>query len=124
MDSEKKFVIPKVPKKHVVKTPVVKSEPLSWSDLRDPEEKEQKKRDDIKRERRPSSSSSSSETPETEEDYLKLMEKKSTISIERTERKGEWLTKEWIHMCRILLKFSQRFEALVIVSQAILSILA
>ena len=91
MESGKKFAIPKVPKKHVVKTPVAKSEPLSWSDLRDPGEEQ--KKDDIKRERRPSSSSSSSETPDAEEDYLKLMEKKSGISIDRTERKGEWLTK-------------------------------
>ena len=91
MESGKKFAIPKVPKKHVVKTPVAKSEPLSWSDLKDPQEEQ--KKDDIKRERRPSSSSSSSETPDAEEDYLKLMEKKSGISIDRTERKGEWLTK-------------------------------
>ena len=36
----------------------------------------------------------SKETPETEEDYLKLIKEKSAISIERSERKGEWLTKE------------------------------
>ena len=99
MESGKKFAIPKVPKKHVVKTPVEKSEPLSWSDLKDPGEEQ--KKDDIKRERRPSSSSSSSETPDAEEDYLKLMEKKSGISIDRTERKGEWLTKVHIEMCPI-----------------------
>ena len=36
----------------------------------------------------------SKETPETEDDYLKLIKEKSAISIERSERKGEWLTKE------------------------------
>ena len=38
MESGKKFAVPKVPKKHV-KTSVIKLEPLSWSDLRDPEDR-------------------------------------------------------------------------------------
>ena len=34
--------------------------------------------------------------PATEEDYLKLMESKSAISLARKEEcKGEWLTKEY-----------------------------
>ena len=47
MEPGEKFAIPKVPKKHVVK-----SEPLDWSDLRDPEN--EKNDDIIKREHRSS----------------------------------------------------------------------
>ena len=52
MEPGEKFAIPKVPKKHVVKTPALKSEPLDWSDLRDPEN--EKNDDIIKREHRSS----------------------------------------------------------------------
>ena len=37
MESGKKFAVPKVPKKHLKTS--VKSEPQSWSDLRDPEDR-------------------------------------------------------------------------------------
>ena len=68
---------------------IQKSKPRNWAEFK----KREQNKDGVKRERSSSSFSSSSETPETEEDYLKLIEKKSSISIDRTERKGEWLTK-------------------------------
>ena len=104
-DSGKKFAVPEVPKKYTFK-----SEPMDWSDLRekprDDEKRQRRDDDDIRpkqyRQRRSSSTSSSSSSSsveiieanvKTEEDYLKLIKKKSKISIDRTERKGEWLTK-------------------------------
>ena len=102
-DSGKKFAVPEVPKKYTFK-----SEPMEWSDLRDPDDEKRQRRDDDDirpkqyRQRRSSSTSSSSSSSsveiieakvKTEDDYLRLIKKKSKISIDRTERKGEWLTK-------------------------------
>ena len=107
-DSGKKFAVPEVPKKYAFK-----SEPTDWSDLRDPDDERRQRRDDDvrpRRQRRSSSTSSSSSSSsveileanvKTEEDYLKLIKKKSAISIDRTERKGEWLTKV-IYLCPAL----------------------
>ena len=96
-DSGKKFAIPEVPKRYTFK-----SEPMDWSDLREKPRDDDDIRPKQYRQRRSSSTSSSSSSSsveiieadvKTEDDYLKLIKKKSKISIDRTERKGEWLTK-------------------------------